>query len=98
MLRLPSPRHRVGALPPRLTLPSDVLGVAAVFGVSLGTVLISIVLGLVGPSWIVAVTMLGCGAALALCIAARAKSEGPASPHGAPALRRRWAFDLKPEA
>jgi len=52
-------------------LPSDVLGVAAVFGVSLGTILVSIVLGLVGPSWLLAVTMLACGAALALFVAAR---------------------------
>ena len=60
------------AMPERdLTLPSDVLGVAAVFGVSLGAVLISIILGLVGASWLVAVTMLGSGAALALFIALR---------------------------
>ena len=47
------------------------LGIAAVFGVSLGAVLISIVLGLVGPSWFTAVTMLGTGVALALFVAAR---------------------------
>lgn len=69
--RRPPPRHRGVAAPARLTLPSDVVGVAAVFGVSLGTVLISIVLGLVGPSWFAAVTMLGTGAALALFVAAR---------------------------
>jgi len=42
-----------------------------VFGVSLGTILFGIVVGLVGPSWLLAVTMLGCGAALALFVAAR---------------------------
>lgn len=70
-MRRPSPRHRGVAVSARLTLPSDLLGVTAVFGVSLGTVLVSIVLGLVGPSWFAAVTMLGTGAALALFVAAK---------------------------
>ena len=69
--RQPSPRHRNVAVPARVALPSDVVGVAAVFGVSLGVVLISVVLGLVGPSWLVAMTMLVCGAALAVFLAAR---------------------------
>jgi len=71
LARQPSPRHRNVAVPPRGALPSDVVGVAAVFGVSLGVVLISVVLGLVGPSWLVAMTMLVCGAALAVFLGAR---------------------------
>ena len=70
--RVLSPRHRELATPDRRrALPSDIVGVAAVFGVSLGAVLISIILGLVGPSRFVAVTMLGSGMALALFIVAR---------------------------
>jgi hypothetical protein len=66
-----------------VTLPSDVLGVAASFGVSLAAVLISVILGLVGPSWFVAVAMLVCGAALAVFLAAR-KDALPSSRGFAP--------------
>ena len=69
--RLRSPRHRNVAAKARLAIPSDLVGVAAAFGVSLGAVLVSIVLGLVGPSWFAAATMIACGAALALFVVAR---------------------------
>ncbi|MBX3262334.1 MAG: hypothetical protein KF782_21810 [Labilithrix sp.] len=67
----PSPRHRDLARPARLPAPSDVLGVATVFGVALGAALVGVTLGVVGPSPQVAALMLASGAALAALVATR---------------------------
>ncbi|MBX3209117.1 MAG: hypothetical protein KF764_29055 [Labilithrix sp.] len=68
----PTAPRLVAAIPP----PPRAFGVAATFGVALGAALISITLGVVGPSRLAATFMLALGAALAAIVATRREAGG----------------------
>ncbi|MBX3223636.1 MAG: hypothetical protein KF795_24200 [Labilithrix sp.] len=68
----PTAPRLVAAIPP----PPRAFGVAATFGVALGAALISITLGVVGPSRLAATFMLALGAALAAIVATRREAVG----------------------